>query len=219
MDSGEEGMAGYICRITRLSEQSVKQVQTIRGLFSLSPGSADKEQNHLSLFTELCFLLKKEKKKKKNWQVDKNPTWRCPLHWDKCYSCSAKTRIASHSLSPVPVGTYYTTNKSSARHLYTARCTRIVQLLQEQCCCWGFLFACFSSLCFFRRYTYKYQRNQYFRNLGFHFFCFSLFLSLSLFLSFPLSFSLSLSPSFSVPLGLQINRNRDMHPTETVWNR
>lgn len=66
MDSGEEGTAGYICRITGLSEQSMKQVQTIRDLFSLAPGSADKEHNHLSLFTELCFLffLKKRKKKR-----------------------------------------------------------------------------------------------------------------------------------------------------------
>ena len=61
MDSGEEGMAGYICRITGLSEQSMKQGQTIRGLFSLAPGSAEKEHNHLSLFTELCFLFKKKK--------------------------------------------------------------------------------------------------------------------------------------------------------------
>lgn len=61
MDSGEEGTAGYICRITGLSEQSMKQGQTIRGLFSLAPGSAEKEHNHLSLFTELCFLFKKKK--------------------------------------------------------------------------------------------------------------------------------------------------------------
>ena len=67
MDSGEEGMAGYICRITGLSEQSMKQGQTIRGLFSLAPGSAEKEHNHLSLFTELCFLFKK-KKKLTGWQ-------------------------------------------------------------------------------------------------------------------------------------------------------
>ena len=42
MDSGEEGTAGYICRITGLSEQSMKQGRTIRGLFSLAPGSAEK---------------------------------------------------------------------------------------------------------------------------------------------------------------------------------
>lgn len=60
MDSREEGTAGYICRITELSEQSMKQVQTIRGLFSLAPGSADKKHYHLSLFTELCFLFKKK---------------------------------------------------------------------------------------------------------------------------------------------------------------
>lgn len=74
MDSGEEGTAGYICRITGLSEQSMKQVQTIRGLFSLAPGSADKEHNHLSLFTELCFLLKKRKKKEKKKKKKKELT-------------------------------------------------------------------------------------------------------------------------------------------------
>lgn len=77
MDSREEGMAGYICRITGLSEQSMKQVQTIRGLFGLAPGSAEKEHAHLSLFTELCFLFQENKGgggREKNWQVDKKPT-------------------------------------------------------------------------------------------------------------------------------------------------
>lgn len=107
MDSGEEGTAGYICRITGLSEQSMKQGQTIRGLFSLAPGSAEKKHNHLSLFTELCFLFKK----KKNWQVDKNPRWCCPLPRDKCYLCSRESRTAHDALLLVSMGAYYMETK------------------------------------------------------------------------------------------------------------
>lgn len=101
MDSGEEGTAGYICRITGLSEQSMKQGQTIRGLFSLAPGSAEKEHNHLSLFTELCFLFKK--KKLTGWQ---KPCWRYPLPRDKCYLCSGESRTAHDALALVLVGAY-----------------------------------------------------------------------------------------------------------------
>lgn len=117
MDSGEEGTAGYICRISGLSEQSMKQVQTIRGLLGLAPGSAEKEHNHLSLFTELCFLLPKKRKKKKTDRLTKTQltgAHRNEINAGRTLQRQGRLRLP---FSPISAGTHYRENRSQVKHL------------------------------------------------------------------------------------------------------